>query len=109
MRCVEHWNSFNFTHTCSEPSLGVLEQFWALFTGGEAADQSLVEVLAALAEESSPSASQRCAAHLSALEDQDSIVGQGVSLPPDSTALQEDEEETLHMSQTLPQESENGR
>jgi len=36
-------------------------------------------------------------------------VGQGVSLPPDSTALQEDEEETLHMSQTLPQESENGR
>ena len=79
-----------------------------MFTDGEAADQSLVEVLAALAEESSPSASQRCAAHLSALEDQDSIVGQEVSLPPDSTALQEDEEETLHMSRTLPQESESG-
>ena len=83
--------------------------FWTLFTDGEAADQSLVDILAALAEESSPSASQRCAAHISALEDQDSVVGQGVSLPPDIAALQEDEEETLHMSQTLPQDPEDSK
>ena len=86
-----------------------VKPFWTLFTDGEAADQSLVDVLAALAEESSPSASQRCAAHISALEDQDSVVGQGVSLPPDIAALQEDEEETLHMSQTLPQDPEDSK
>lgn len=39
---------------------------------------------------------------MAALEDQDSVMGQEVALPPDVAALQEDEEETLHMSQALP-------
>ena len=82
---------------------------YTTLTDGEGADQSLVDILAALAEESSPSSSQRCAAQITALEEQDSVVGQEVPLPPDSEVLKEDEEETLHMSQTLPQEADSGR
>ncbi|KAL8581748.1 hypothetical protein ACOMHN_043166 [Nucella lapillus] len=92
--------SQSFSRPGSQPSSSSTPQ------EGEAADQTLIDVLAALAEESSPSASQRCAAQVEALEDRDSVVGQGVAVPPDSDALQEDLEETLHMSQTLPEDSE---
>ncbi|KAK7493090.1 hypothetical protein BaRGS_00015611 [Batillaria attramentaria] len=91
--------SQSFSRTSSQPSATPAE-------GEEAADRSLVEVLAALAEESSPASSQHSAAQIAALEEQDSIVGQDVPLPPDEETLQEDEEETLQMSQVMPDEEE---
>jgi hypothetical protein len=62
-----------------------------------------VELLASLAEDSSstPSSSQHSAVQLTALEDKDSVVGRGVSLPPDREEIEEDEEETVNMSQPV--------
>lgn len=63
-------------------------------------ESSLVHILAALADDTTPPASQTAASQVAALEDKDSIL-LGGSEPLDEEAIQRDEEETLEMSQRV--------
>lgn len=59
----------------------------------------MAEILASLAEESSPACSQAAASQIEALEDQDSLL-HDTSMPPDPEGVTEDSE-TLEMSQRM--------
>ncbi|XP_071115137.1 uncharacterized protein [Haliotis cracherodii] len=63
-------------------------------------DMSLADVLAALADESSPVSSQLSASQVSALEDNDSIISGNTGIV-DVEVLKEEEEEMLEMSQRV--------
>ncbi|XP_053396986.1 uncharacterized protein LOC123552830 [Mercenaria mercenaria] len=63
-------------------------------------DKSLVDILASLADDTSPPSSQNAAAEAVALEEQDSILSQ-LSQPRDKETDQQEEEEVLEMSQRI--------